>query len=406
METHRILVKRIIAKAVFISAALSIALTTSLPAFAYDQNETHPALTKAMGEFFNMRQGGTLTPTDIQALARGSVDEDKPFRFFNHFYDPINNRGISKIKTFASSKQWAQDPFAQAGKLHSTAQVMTVGANQTWQKALYEYANGNREQAMYALGHTLHLIADATVPEHVRNDSHTGAPTDPKSPLEDWAKGDKLQQAIRAALGAQSGIQKFGSLDEAFDQTALYTNRNFFSVETVGRGYDAPKTSEPQQDPNNTNFYFIYSLDGQGARYRLAAAIIEDPVRQSFIETIPKFLNDFTVANQFVLNDYWSRLSRKAILNGAGVIDLFLREAEELRQYAEIDPRVLAEMNRSKADESARGFFARVFGVARVLLNESPENILPRQEPVTTSPPETPSSPSIVRDSADPPPIG
>jgi hypothetical protein len=186
MEIHRILVKHILAKIVLIGALLSLTGTDSLPALAYDQNETHPALTKAMAEFLNVQKGNILTPQDIEALIQGSIDEDKPFRFLNHFYDPINNKGLWGI--YPSSKQWAQDPFRQAGKLNATAEVMTVSANQTWQRALYEYARGNRKEAMYALGHILHLIADATVPEHVRNDSHSGAPGDPKSPLEDWAK--------------------------------------------------------------------------------------------------------------------------------------------------------------------------------------------------------------------------
>ena len=42
-------------------------------------------------------------------------------------------------------------------------------------------AKGDKEKAMFALGHILHLIEDSSVPDHTRNDPH---PND--SPYEKW----------------------------------------------------------------------------------------------------------------------------------------------------------------------------------------------------------------------------
>ena len=44
--------------------------------------------------------------------------------------------------------------------------------NRTWERAVYEYANGNPKEALYTLGYILHLIEDAAVPDHTRDDPH------------------------------------------------------------------------------------------------------------------------------------------------------------------------------------------------------------------------------------------
>jgi hypothetical protein len=366
------LVKRILARIILISALLLLAGTSCLPAFAYDQNETHPALTKAMAEFFNIQRGNALSQSDIEALVQGSIDEDKPFRFINHFYDPTTGKGISKaweiyVPTQMSAKEWAQNPFAQAGILHYTAQVMDVSANQTWQRALYEYAKGNRPAAMYALGHILHLIADMTVPEHVRNDSHLGGP-DTKSPLEDWAKGEILQEAIRSVLSKPAEIPRFNSLNEAFDQTAGYTNKNFFSVGTVGKDYDLPK---PIRYGREGDWIIAYGIDETSQTvYRLAAAklIENEDYRLNKEISAAIFPVGFLIDHNAVKSDYWSFLSKKSILNGAGVIDLFFREAEELKQLSDIDPRMLAEMNSSAADYNIKKLANTIFSYILALV--------------------------------------
>jgi len=79
-----------------------------------------------------------------------------------------------------TAKEWAQNPFQQA--LYDPGYVASLGiiskspvfsqANYTWQRALYEYAKGNRQQAFISLGHVLHLLEDMSVPAHTREDAH------------------------------------------------------------------------------------------------------------------------------------------------------------------------------------------------------------------------------------------
>src|SRR2546422_261501 len=127
-------------------------------------------------------------------VPRGSRQEDVPdLRVFNHFHNPLlppHEAGLRTtflgltIATGQSSLLWQQNP-AQA-----TYPVTLLGfpfasggEDRPWQRARREYlqalmgeTTGERDQAFretfLGLGHVIHLIQDATVPGHVRNDPH------------------------------------------------------------------------------------------------------------------------------------------------------------------------------------------------------------------------------------------
>src|SRR3990167_1810028 len=84
---------------VIISSALFVSR-----AFIYDTNIAHPGLTKLAAELYN-QQGGQLNSQEIKWLMQGAIEEDTPFRWMNHFYDPVHNVGLKS--SYDTAKKWA-----------------------------------------------------------------------------------------------------------------------------------------------------------------------------------------------------------------------------------------------------------------------------------------------------------
>ncbi len=126
---------------------------------------------------------GLLTPLKNHAgvskpvrawLGEGGIREDDveglTFRFLRHFHDPLrpwDSAGLLFGVRWDSSIRWMQRPDQGWSWL---------GARLFYLAALTDPDPGNREQAFAdtfrALGQVMHLIVDASVPEHVRNDLH------------------------------------------------------------------------------------------------------------------------------------------------------------------------------------------------------------------------------------------
>ena len=169
-------------------------------AFAYDI-ETHAYLTSEVVKFYNQNFPNNKISDDLASyLLDGSRREDDIPRWMNHFYDPIYNRGLtdSILGTWQKSKDWAQDsnnqnsltykvPTTIASILTAIQQraisALTSETDFTWQRAIRFYVQGEKEKAMFTLGHILHLIEDKTVPDHTRNDPHPG-----DSPYENYTQ--------------------------------------------------------------------------------------------------------------------------------------------------------------------------------------------------------------------------
>lgn len=156
-------------------ALLGAFLITTIPVFAYNQEFTHPALTDEIVDFYNLSfPSNKLSAEDKKWLIQGSIDEDIGERPLFHFYDPVYNRGI----VFLSSKEWALKDHAQADYYNrQLAGLISVtntesNADYSYDRAVQDYARGDRKRAMTAFGHTLHLLEDAGIPDHTRNDPH------------------------------------------------------------------------------------------------------------------------------------------------------------------------------------------------------------------------------------------
>ncbi len=103
-------------------------------------------------------------------------------RYTRHFHDPLKPWDTAGLKLslpfftiqYESSVRWMQRPDQD---------TQAVGGNWAWQDAREHYRKaltsadpGTREQefadTFRALGQLMHLVTDASVPEHTRNDAH------------------------------------------------------------------------------------------------------------------------------------------------------------------------------------------------------------------------------------------
>lgn len=183
---------------------------------------------------------------------------------------------------------------------------------------MYDYAKGNKERAYIALGHIIHLIEDMTVPDHTRDDAHPPV-AGMGSPYESWTTRFNKNLGIAVNLKKQNYTPTIlSSLNSYFDKNANYSNNNFFSRDTINNsGFGKPDFDQInialiggyfyalQKDENNNDYKLIFiKEDGTYS--------IESP-------------------QDAVLSDYWTHLSRQAVLSGAGVIKLFFQEAEKVK---------------------------------------------------------------------------
>jgi hypothetical protein len=137
------------------------------PVWSYDDELTHPKITKAIIEKWNIISEHRIGLAEEKWIIEGSIKEDWPAtRSTNHFYDPIRDRGLNIVKgvpSFNSAVDWAKSSFLQKKDL---------GADYSWETAINSYKQGDYKKAFLSLGHILHLLEDMSVPAHVRNDQH------------------------------------------------------------------------------------------------------------------------------------------------------------------------------------------------------------------------------------------
>ena len=143
--------------------------------FAYKPDTTHKGLTRDILKFYEYYYPSKFTEDEKISIEKGAVDEDSGVRALNHFYDPVYNKGIA-----LTSKEWAGNTQAQAvtsgsylaGLGNATRGYFSSATDYSWDRAIYEYAHGDKKRGLESLGNILHLIEDATVPDHTRDDPH------------------------------------------------------------------------------------------------------------------------------------------------------------------------------------------------------------------------------------------
>lgn len=311
-------------------------------AFAYDNQTTHPALTDEIIDFYNSSfSANQLTPEEKEQVVQGSILEDTPPRWINHFYDPIYNVGwsgekvgeipaeaIQILSRFAlsfekpiSAVEWANNSLIQN-------EYRLYEGDRTWKKALEYYANGDKVEAYKTLGFILHLLEDMSVPEHTRNDTHaqegSGLTGDTASPYESyatqWTRTSIKERYITENLknGGTPAVSK-PRVEDYLLSLAEYSNKYFFSKDTINDlKYQNPKIIK---DDGN----FGYGKDEDEKEFKL--------VKSAVVNTDGEIKTSYSILSREeyypILDAYFSRLSRQAVLHGAGLIHLFQQQAED-----------------------------------------------------------------------------
>ena len=217
-----------------ITSALFIFINLTL---GYDSQNTHPALTDEAVDFYNLNfPDNQLSQEDKQLLIRGAIEEDVPPRYLNHFYDPVYNKSWSDYTT---SKEWALNSATQRAFTDSAfsyggfANLFSDNLSPTdfsYPRALHDYASGKRDRAMLAMGHVLHLLEDANVPEHTRGDVHLwwhGTESPYEHTMAKWSPSN-INVAEELFKKSQKPIL-LSQLGNYFDEIANYSN-NYFNA--------------------------------------------------------------------------------------------------------------------------------------------------------------------------------
>ena len=384
---------------------------------AYSDTTTHPDLTREIITFYELSTGKKFTDEQKQWVISGSIEEDKAPRWINHFYDPVFERGLQAESIGISgylAKNWAQYSSYQTltpsniGNLWSGKGPVVSGSwwgDFSYEAAIKDYSKNKEKEAYLALGHVLHLIEDITVPEHTRNDAHPGGQN--LSNYEVWTKDNSsgLTQDFGKRIFNQ-GYKPviYSDLEDYFNNLATYTNTHFFSPRTIN--------SELYQKPKIVyeDGTFAYGLDENGEFFDLA-----------WIKINTKYNKDYALDSKQVLQEYWLRLSRQAVINGAGVIQLFLSQAEVAKQ-AEL-AKIRAEESKNKLGISLLGRIINFFrspeapvgepalviksepvkAPAKILKSEAPAKPIEVQKPVTQVAPAPTPAPQNQGPQSNPP---
>ncbi|MEX2053273.1 MAG: lamin tail domain-containing protein [Candidatus Paceibacterota bacterium] len=316
----------------------------------YDQNNTHPALTDEAVDFYNASfPGNSLTEDDKYWLIKGSIDEDNwefPPRQAHHFYDPVYKKGWAGG---TSSKEWTLSSDTQVAE--ASAKILQAdispfrslsNGDYSYDRALFDFAAGDRKRAMYAMGHIMHLLEDANAPEHSRDDTHisightTGSPYEKE--MAKWNAGNfNIAQDLKSK-GEKPAL--LNSIGEYFDEIAGYSNGYFFSQDTIDNSkYSRPGIEKTKNlTINGRNKLFIVGKDKNGEEFKLA--LLNAEVNRNIIEIKSSTLIHPEIGT-LILDDYWSRLSKHFVIHGAGALKLFMDQAEAVRREYENNPTLL-----------------------------------------------------------------
>src|SRR3989338_8498507 len=293
----------------------------------------------------------------------GGSSEDEPFytRSFNHFHNPLlswDQAGFGG--TFKSAILWAQDQ-GSFGSL--------FGGNYSW-KAVRDYyylgltsstkteREKNLADTFRGLGQLMHLVEDMSVPAHTRNDAHVIGYHYEKAVEKIRTSGDETMKKIYNDAVANPitfdpsilvlasnplapiPIAKIFDTDKYDESTAVstlpsgttfglaeYTNANFFSEETIFKGFSHPAkentnavlTEQQAKDGKLDKIWYIYK-NGDTSGKRLAAYSYFW-INSGFIPKTEWLYN----LDDNVYSDYASLLLPRAVGYSAGLINYFFR---------------------------------------------------------------------------------
>ena len=328
-----------------------------------DVSKTDSILKKSLG-FLNGIESEVNGESINYWIAYGGTMEDEPERrCFNHFHDPLkdwNNAGLFSLNR--SSIIWAQasdnDFSWQLAKEYYYHALLT-GSEESWAKTFR------------ALGQVMHLVSDAAVPAHVRNDAHAKVYIyDDSDPYENWVKNnepkiEKIEYKWFSASdtifdNAITKISAPGSISALWDHDeylpdgsnmpdgsnrtiglAEYTNANFWTEDTID---DYPHPSLEDTNYDEDVWRHLEPVDAEDAitDHRMYfSKTTGDPV-QHFMAANYWFYQLYewnkweVIHSAFILDetcfeDYAEKLIPRAIGYSAALLDYFFRGSMDIK---------------------------------------------------------------------------
>ena len=143
-------------------------------------------------------------------VGRGGEREDDLLRFLRHFHDPLkpwDTAGLDfVVDRHDSSVRWMQEP--RQGDLDTGGFWSWRDARRLYYQALVESNPPTAREMLWAdvfraLGQIMHLVVDASVPEHTRNDMHPLGGLTSTSSYEYWVSGQHPTQPLEDAFVAK-----------------------------------------------------------------------------------------------------------------------------------------------------------------------------------------------------------
>ena len=296
------------------------------------------------------------TLTVLKWLKRGALNEDKPpYSLFpyltrspNHFHNPITGQGFSGFwwvgfLSGMSSTQWALLPIGSQDD-----------GDYSWNDVRDYYfqalttENPTARNTYYAhtfrgLGQLMHLVQDASVPSHTRNDAHAFYN------YETWVKSHSVSGyptinftgVITNMASLIDTNQYNGTTPLAGTAIGLseYTNANFFSEDTIeSRNFNFPKVADATLinigfANNSTTIprkYYKKNCCGEtngGAGYLLSTVDYLDYYRVYYFDLDSQIqdLEEIAVLDKKVYADYASLLIPRAIGYSSDLLKYFFR---------------------------------------------------------------------------------
>ncbi len=346
----------------------------SIDVFAYDNDYVHPIinskaviLSNKFLEALNIlgfEQGidNLLIGIEIYKWFEvGSTKEDEPQdRTFNHFHDPNrtwDEAGLKSSWIGCSSILWAQNKCNNPNDKWSWS-----NAREYYYRALTAAEKTVREQNLadtfQTMGQQMHLLSDAAVPEHVRNDIHIFpwfAQEDKtfrqigRWTYETWCRfnSDKLPTTkVPAVISITNNYlsPELVPISNFWDTTpsagyslnpvglAEYTNFNFLSSDTVFKNYEHPNplNSAVEIDPvvaeDGKVDYRVYfkgiTSDGQPINHLASTGYLWYDLTEISTDNINE--SKFNLDDS-CFKDYAAILIPKAIGYSAALLDYFFR---------------------------------------------------------------------------------
>lgn len=304
----------------------------------------------------------------VDLVAEGSRKEDEPLymRSRNHFHNPLKNWCEAGLTDFGSlttigftpmsSVLWVQD--------QSDRSWIDFGGDWSWRKAReYFYLaltvldkttrEENFAKIFRAVGQIMHLVQDASVPAHVRNDSHmwgegyeewvvkyhgslhlspitfdssilneTPNPLGP-IPIAKIFDTDKYSNGINPSISLTWGISEYTNSNFVSDDTIFTENfdpnhKHYFPYPRYSpESYEMYEIDIP---PNKKRIYLRKKGNGETLEHFATAGPL-----YKYLSFDPVLQRDELKLNSEVHRDYAQKLIPRAVGYSAGLLDYFFR---------------------------------------------------------------------------------